>query len=100
MEFYVQRLEQKSIEISGRFFDKNLTELYFSELYPPQDSSCYVLQNNRPNILLIILEGIGAEVVGPLGGRDDVMPNLNRLSKEGVFLTISMQMATGPTKVW
>lgn len=67
------------------FFDKNLTELYFSELYPPQDSSCYVLQNNRPNILLIILEGIGAEVVGPLGGRDDVMPNLNRLSKEGVF---------------
>ncbi len=67
------------------FFDKNLTESYFKKLYPKQDSTRYVLQNNRPNILLIILEGIDAEVVGPLGGRDDVMPNLNRLCREGIF---------------
>lgn len=67
------------------FFDKDLTERYFRELYPPQDSTSYVLQNKLPNILLIILEGITAEVIGPLGGRDDVMPNLNNLCKEGIL---------------
>lgn len=67
------------------FFDKKLTEQYFSKLYPQQDSTIYVLNTQRPNILLIILEGITEDVVGPLGGREDVMPNLSRLCKRGVF---------------
>lgn len=67
------------------FFDRKLTERYFRVLYPKQDSTRYVLHNNRPNILLIILEGITADVVAPLGGRDDIMPNLNKLCKEGIF---------------
>lgn len=67
------------------FFDKNLTERYFRELYPPQDTTFYLLNTQRPNILFIIMEGITSEVVGPLGGRGDVMPNLNQLCREGIF---------------
>ncbi|MCK6617465.1 MAG: LTA synthase family protein [Cyclobacteriaceae bacterium] len=68
------------------FFDKTLSEKYFKELYPESDSTTIRLINTaRPNILLIILEGITAEVIEPLGGRPGVMPNLNSLCKEGIL---------------
>ncbi len=67
------------------FFDKALTQKFFSELYPPTDSTLQVISASRPNILLIILEGITAEVVEPLGGRAGIMPNLNALCAEGIL---------------
>jgi phosphoglycerol transferase MdoB-like AlkP superfamily enzyme len=67
------------------FFDKSLTEKFFSELYPQADSTHQVISISRPNILLIILEGITAEVVEPLGGRAGVMPNLSALCAEGLL---------------
>jgi len=67
------------------FFDKSLTRKFFSELYPETDSTQQVISTSRPNILLIILEGITAEVVEPLGGRAGVMPHLNALCAEGIL---------------
>lgn len=69
------------------FFDKSLTESFFSALYPKADSTKRVLTTSRPNVLLIILEGITAEVVEPLGGRAAIMPNLNALCTEGILFS-------------
>jgi phosphoglycerol transferase MdoB-like AlkP superfamily enzyme len=69
------------------FFDPQLTEKYFQQLYPKNDHTQQVLNSPRPNILLIILEGISADVIQPLQGRADVMPNLNRLCAEGMLFS-------------
>lgn len=69
------------------FFDKALTLKFFNELYPETDSIQKVLTVPQPNILLIILEGITAEVVEPLGGLAGVMPNLNALCAEGILFS-------------
>ncbi len=74
-----------AIEYPEDYFDQKLTDRYFQELYPLNDSTYHILNTLRPNILLIILEGITAEVIEPLGGRPGIMPNLNALCKEGVF---------------
>lgn len=46
-----------------------------------------LLNNQRPDILLIILESFGNALVGPLGGDSLTTPNLNRLAREGVLFT-------------
>ena len=46
-----------------------------------------LLNTQRPNILIVIMESFSANVVGAVGGDSTVTPNLNRLSKEGVFFT-------------
>lgn len=69
------------------YFDRALTETYFNKLYPKNDSTISVLNTKRPNIILIIVEGFTANVIESLGGRKDITPNFNRLSKEGVFFT-------------
>lgn len=74
-----------AVQYPEDYFDKKLTEQYFQELYPASDSTYKVLKTQRPNIVLIILEGITAEVIEPLGGIPGVMPNLNALCKEGLF---------------
>lgn len=74
-----------TIQYPEDYFDKNLTEQYFQELYPQNDSTYQILKTSKPNIVLIILEGITAEVIEPLGGRPGIMPNLNALCKEGLF---------------
>lgn len=46
-----------------------------------------LLNTQRPNILIVIMESFSANVVGAVGGDSTVTPNLNRLSKEGVLFT-------------
>ena len=74
-----------AIKYPEDYFDLEQTEKLFQELYPRDTETLQVVTQSRPNILLIILEGITAEVVEPLGGRPGVMPNLNALCKEGIL---------------
>lgn len=50
------------------------------------NDSCTVnlLSKQRPNVLLVVLEGFGADFIGRLGGLDEVAPNMNRLLDDGV----------------
>ena len=62
---------------------------WFDGLYPSKGlgENVEVLNNKRPNVLLILMEGFGGAFIEPLGGLADVAPNLNRLSEEGIFFT-------------
>jgi phosphoglycerol transferase MdoB-like AlkP superfamily enzyme len=51
------------------------------------DSSRLVLNQNRPNVLFVILEGFSSQVIKPLGGRHGVTPCLNQLWDEGIGFT-------------
>jgi len=46
-----------------------------------------VLNNSRPNIIIIVLESFSGYLIGPLGGDSLVTPNLNRYSKEGILFS-------------
>lgn len=46
-----------------------------------------VLNNKRPNILILILESFGNSLIGPLGGDSLTTPCLNRLIGEGLVFT-------------
>ncbi len=46
-----------------------------------------LLNSNRPNIITIILEGMGGVFVEELGGMEDITRNINRLCKEGILFT-------------
>jgi phosphoglycerol transferase MdoB-like AlkP superfamily enzyme len=44
-----------------------------------------LLHTDRPNILLIILEGFTAKIIAPLGGNPTIAPHFNRLTKTGIL---------------
>lgn len=46
-----------------------------------------LLNNRRPNILLIVWEGCGGTVAGCAGATLDATPNLDRLADEGIFFS-------------
>ncbi|MBO7290817.1 MAG: sulfatase-like hydrolase/transferase [Bacteroidaceae bacterium] len=70
------------------FFEEKEREEIFNGLYPKDGTITDTLLNNtRPNIITIILEGLSANLVEELGGMEGVTPNFNRLAKEGVLFT-------------
>ena len=46
-----------------------------------------LLNTDRPNILIVVLESFTANTIEAVGGEPNITPNLNRLSKEGVLFT-------------
>lgn len=67
------------IDISEELKD----ELYYAE---PCDT-VRILNNTRPNIVLVTLEGWSGQMIEPLGGEKDVTPNFNELCSEGLLFT-------------
>ncbi len=60
---------------------------YFKGLYPEpsDDIQDTLLNRQRPDILVVFLEGFGSRFVEELGGIPDVAPGLSRLIPEGIF---------------
>ena len=46
-----------------------------------------ILNTTKPNVILLIWEGLTAKVVGSLGGEENVTENFNKLSNEGILFT-------------
>lgn len=72
-----------------RFFDDEECENINSHLFPDKGKPMKkLLTTDRPNILLIIWESLGAEFIGSLGGNGNVAVNFDRIaSEEGVLFT-------------
>jgi len=81
--------KSKDFASEFNFFDESKRAQLFDGLYTTEDgdSVISVLNTKKPNILIILMEGMGGVFVEPLGGLSDVTPNLNRLSEEGIFFT-------------
>ena len=50
-------------------------------------TSAKVLNTNRPDIIIIVLESFSGYLIGPLGGDSLVTPNINRYAKEGILFS-------------
>lgn len=64
--------------------DKNFAELAYSTQSVDTEQ---LLNNQRPNIVLVLMEGLGTAFVEALGGEKNITPNINKLSAEGVSFT-------------
>lgn len=69
-------------------YDKTFCEEKFTQLYPPNTSpDTSLLNTQRPNILFVVWESLFSHFTGCLGGKPEVMPQFDRLAKEGILFT-------------
>ena len=69
------------------YLEKDQIEDIAANLYRHDSAENYILNLNKPNIILVILEIFTAKLIRPLGGIEDVTPNFNKLTSEGIFFT-------------
>ncbi len=70
------------------YFSPAERDSLFKGLYPMGGKDAVRLLNTtRPNVLIVLMEGFGASMVESLGGVEGASPNIDRLSKEGVWFT-------------
>lgn len=53
----------------------------------PKDSTVRMLDNKRPNIVVLLMESWSADLIESLGGEPGITPEFNKLEKEGVLFT-------------
>jgi phosphoglycerol transferase MdoB-like AlkP superfamily enzyme len=69
------------------YTDKVLAEKTISELYNTADSTEYIVKNDRPNIVLIIMESMSADAIACFGGEPGIAPKFDTLAKESLLFS-------------
>lgn len=70
------------------YFAEEERDRLFNGLYiPTPTDTVEILKTTRPNIIVVLMEGFGGQLVEAVGGRKDITPQYNRLAKEGVLFT-------------
>ncbi len=80
-------LEKKDQPNPFRFQDDQTNHACLSKLYAEASPDIKLLNQERPNIILVILESFTAKLVEPLGGLPGVTPNFNKLCSESVLFS-------------
>lgn len=81
--YAVQKMNK--LKYSDNYFDKEKTDQYFKELFPPPDSTARLLQVKNPNVIIIMLESYSWGLIEPLGGLPGITPRFNALVNEGIL---------------
>jgi phosphoglycerol transferase MdoB-like AlkP superfamily enzyme len=66
------------------YLDRNRAEQILGSIYSQKGIPEYLLNTNRPNIILVIVESFNNKLIEPLGGIKGLTPNINALFKEGI----------------
>ncbi|MBN1789053.1 MAG: sulfatase-like hydrolase/transferase [Bacteroidales bacterium] len=80
-------LEKKDQPNPFKYLDDQTARRYLDELFAEDSTRIELLNNRRPNVILIIMESFTAKLVEPLGGLPGVTPNFNQLCRESVLFT-------------
>ena len=51
------------------------------------DSTVFIVKNERPNIVIILLESWSADLIESLGGDPSITPNFHNMEKDGLLFT-------------
>ncbi|MCR5180975.1 MAG: LTA synthase family protein [Bacteroidaceae bacterium] len=71
-----------------REFDPEWCAQRFAPLFPTSGTpQLQLLTTDRPNILLVVWESLCSRFIESLGGKPGVMPQFDRLAREGVYFT-------------
>jgi len=80
---YIYHKQQDALSIVKKIHQRKINNTNINSLR----SSSKILKNNRPNIVLIILESWSADIVGSLGGLTGITPEFDRLAKDGLLFS-------------
>jgi phosphoglycerol transferase MdoB-like AlkP superfamily enzyme len=80
-------VNQKPVNNPFNYQDLDSAKALVDTLINQFSSPVKVLNNSRPNILMIVLESFGSSMIGPLGGDSLTTPCFNRYIKEGVLFS-------------
>ena len=69
------------------FYHTDSVQTNFRKLMEQSNSRADLLNSNRPDIILIIIESFTSKFIEPLGGVPELTPRFNRLTREGIFFT-------------
>jgi phosphoglycerol transferase MdoB-like AlkP superfamily enzyme len=69
------------------FSEEKAMELHKLIISNPPDSATLILQNRRPNIVMIIMESMGADVFSSLNGEQGITPGIDSLTAKGLLFT-------------
>ena len=78
---------QNPINNPYEFGDLSIAKSVVDTLTVKKGVSEKVLNNSKPDIIIIVLESFSSYLIGPLGGDSLVTPNLNRYIKEGILFS-------------
>jgi len=68
-----------------KFFKNSTAEKLFSSIQKESDTYKKVLNTEKPNVVIILLESFTSKVIGVLNNKYDVTPNLDSLSHKGIL---------------
>ncbi|MBL0048134.1 MAG: sulfatase-like hydrolase/transferase [Bacteroidetes bacterium] len=70
------------------FMNDSIANKVCAELFQcTLDSNKIILKNNRPNIVIIVMESLTADVIGALGGEKGICPNLDSIAEKGILFS-------------
>jgi hypothetical protein len=70
------------------FFSEAERAAVFENLYPKDgETVTHLLTTERPNVLIMLWEGLGGSFTGAIGGDSTITPRFNHLVKEGVYFS-------------
>ncbi len=70
------------------FYDDDLAQRTVRKLHQVEkDTTVSILKNQRPNIVMLIMESWSADLIESLGGEPGITPQFRELEKEGILFT-------------
>lgn len=80
--------KQDDLSTEYSFYNEEELDNITADLYPKDNAITDTLLNtSRPNIITIILEGMGSNLIGSLDGQRGITPNFDKLVEEGIIFT-------------
>jgi phosphoglycerol transferase MdoB-like AlkP superfamily enzyme len=83
--FFKDVTRKDNLQYSNSFYRPAHLDTQFDSLINTQGQTQKLISIEKPNILLIILEGFTSKIIAPLGGLENITPELNELAKEGIL---------------
>lgn len=83
--FFKDITRKDNLQYSNSFYQPAYLNEQFDSLMNTHGVTQKFISIEKPNILLIILEGFTSKIIAPLGGLENITPEINALAKEGIL---------------
>lgn len=83
--FFKDVTRKDNLQYSKSFYRTPYLNSQFDSLINTHGKTRKVISTEKPNLILIILEGFTSKIIAPLGGLENITPELNALSREGIL---------------
>lgn len=83
--FFKSAAGSKEKQYPNNFYSVDEAAVVLRQMTKTQGSTLRLINHDKPNVILIILESFTSKIIEPLGGKAGITPNINSLVKEGVL---------------